>query len=146
MALITTAAYALFPLGHFESAQSYVNEGASLFRSLKDPFWSAVAQTFVGVFALHRGNLAAARENFAKGLAGLQNYAETYYANIARSGLADVFRLQGEYDRSTSLYIETIKAWRVLGNLGAVPATWNVWALLLWRRPKSSRPLSARPN
>jgi predicted ATPase len=120
MALITAAAYALFPLGHFERAQSYLDEGAALFRSMKDPFWSAVVQTFVGVFALHSGDLAAAGENFAAGLAGLQAYGEINFANIARSGLADVLRLQGEYERSSSLYLETIKTWRTMGNLGAV--------------------------
>jgi predicted ATPase/class 3 adenylate cyclase len=146
MALITSAAYALFPLGQFERAKSYLDEGAALFRSLKDPFWSAVAQTFVGVFALHSGDLAAAGENFAVGLAGLQAYGEINFANIARSGLADVFRLQDKYDRSTSLYIETIKAWRMLGNLGAVARCLECLGFMAMAQAKALSPNERTPQ
>ena len=118
MALIR-AAYGLFPQGYLELAQSFVDEVAAIFRSLKDPFWTAAAQTFTGVFALHRRELAVALENFSAGLPGLEEHGDPIYVNIARSGLADVYRLQGEYQRSSSLYIETIKSWRELGNLGA---------------------------
>ncbi len=120
MCLITTAAYALFPQGYFERAQSDVNEGAAIFRSLKDPFWLAVAQTFTGVFALHGGDLAAAKADFSTGLSNLQHFSEANFTNIARSGLADVSRLEGDYEGARSLYIQTIKVWHELGNLGAV--------------------------
>jgi hypothetical protein len=98
------------------------------------------------VFALHNGQLAAAGENFAAGLAGLRPYGEINFANIARSGLADVLRLQGEYERSSLLYLETIKIWRTMGNLGAVARCLECLGFMAMAQAKALSPNERTPR
>lgn len=120
MVLFNGAAYALFPLGEFERAKIYIDEGIQIIKSLNDRVSAVAAQVFMGLIAIYRGEAETARESFLGALETLQTIGDPYYTNVARSGLADAHRLLGNYGQASVAYLETIRGWRKLGNMGAI--------------------------
>lgn len=120
MTLVSTAAYALIPIGDIERARIYTEEGTRYFKELNDPWGNALSQMVSGINSVQSGDYTAARQSFVKSLASYQALGDIYFTNVSRSGLADVARLERQYEQSIALYRDTIEIWRALGNLGAM--------------------------
>lgn len=141
MTLLNMASYALNPLGEFEQAHGYVEESQRIFREINDPWGISMTQMATGSYQIYQGDYDGAQKTFSESLESMQVIGNSYFANVSRSGLADVARYQGDYAEAIPLYVDTANNWRILGNLGALARCLECMAFIAgeqWKNASSS--------
>jgi tetratricopeptide (TPR) repeat protein len=95
-------------------------EGMAIMRELNDSWGEAMGHNLAGNLLLRSGDLAAARWHFEQAMPLFEEAVYIFMANISRSGLADIARLQGDYARALELYPAVIQVWRLADHRGAI--------------------------
>src|SRR4029077_8009760 len=94
-------------------------------RQLGDKTGVAVSLNALGVTAFDRGDVAVARARFEESLALWRETRDQKAVARALSHLANVFKVQGAYDRVRSLQAECLSIFRGLGDLTGIAWSLN---------------------
>jgi tetratricopeptide (TPR) repeat protein len=106
--------------GDMELAQQAAAEGAELSREIGS-VWAVARSVFSqGQLAVALGKLDEARAHFQESMALFTQSQDEYHANMARTELAHVERMQGNDAAATELYKAAILIWHDLGLQAAV--------------------------
>ena len=94
-------------------------EGMAIMRELKDSWGEAMGYMVAGNAALRTGDLSAAKQHFERMTPLFEETGYVHMAHIGNSGLADIARLQGDYERALAIYRSIIRVWRLADQRGA---------------------------
>jgi predicted ATPase len=128
-------------LGEYAAAEALIEESVAVLRQGGDARFANMGLTTLGSIAHLQGDHRLARTRYAESMAIFEDYKLFYYANIARSGLADALRAEKDYARAVPLLLETLNEWRAMGNHGAVARSLECLAFI-----GADRALAAPPE
>jgi len=95
-------------------------QGMAILAELGDGYGQAVGYQTAARAYLQAGDLASAERHFEQAIPLFDEHGYLLSANNGRSGLADIARLQGDYDRALDLYPRVIRMWRLADQRGAI--------------------------
>jgi predicted ATPase/class 3 adenylate cyclase len=91
--------------GEGESAGLILEE--ALAAGGRDGVLAPILLTYLGVLARERGDVAAARAHMEEGLAASRKFQHEAHRAVPLMALADLSRLEGDYERAAALYHES---------------------------------------
>jgi predicted ATPase/class 3 adenylate cyclase len=95
-------------------------QGMAILAELGDRYSQAVGHQSAARAYLQAGDLASAERHFEQAIPLFDEHGYLLSANVGRSGLADIARLQGDYERALALYPAVIRVWRLADQRGAM--------------------------
>jgi tetratricopeptide (TPR) repeat protein len=104
----------------YSAAQQLLEQAIQEIGGSKDRYGAAWVRMSQGTLAVQAGKLEDAKRYAAEGYQLFEKNDNRQFVNVSRSTLADIARLEGDFQRAVPLYLETMKEWLVLGNRGAV--------------------------
>ena len=90
--------------------------------------------------ALTRKDYAEARTRFNQGLIFFHDTGDKQFENMARSGLGDVVRLEGNYRDAISHYWEALAVWQKMGRRGAVARLLECFGFIASAQGRNANP------
>jgi tetratricopeptide (TPR) repeat protein len=109
-----------FGPGRAEAAFANWEQGMAIMRALNDSWGEAMGHMVAGNAFLRSGDLGSAQRHYEQSAPLFDEADYVYMANISRSGLADIARLEGDYERALALYSPVIRMWRLADHRGAI--------------------------
>jgi len=103
-----------------DAAERYADEAIRVSREEGIEWTTAVAHEMKGIIAIHRKDYDEARTLIEKAIQAYHEVGAYFNVIIARSALAHMERLSGNYATALNIYRETIVAFRDIGQMGAV--------------------------
>ena len=103
-------------LGRYDEAQQWLDEALSIARELGDRKWLARVLQPLGMAALGRGDVAAARAHAEEAVELARDSGEERELAAALTGLAQIVRIQGDLDAAEQLYGTAVDLFRALGD------------------------------
>jgi hypothetical protein len=95
-------------------------DGMAIMRELGDAWGLAMGYNIAGNVALRSGDLTLAKSSYEQSAALFEAESYLQMANISRSGLAEIARLQGDYGRAQALYPAVMRVWRLIDQRGGI--------------------------
>ena len=95
-------------------------QGMAILAELGDGYGQAVGHQNAARAYLQAGDLASAQRHFDKAIPLFDEHGYLLSANVGRSGLADIARLHGDYERALVLYPAVIRVWRLADQRGSI--------------------------
>jgi hypothetical protein len=112
---ISHIGYAEALAGHFDSALRHLDESLVLFENLGQTTWTPVAQRYVGLVALLRGNIDLAEQQLRASLVQGREDAPQFHLIYWLEELAAVASAKGEVERAATLWGATDAQYERLG-------------------------------
>lgn len=103
-----------------DGAFAELEEGTAIMRELGDVWGEAMGHMVAGNTLLRSGDLSMAQRHYEQSVPLFDEAGYVRMANVSRSGLADIARLQGDHARARALYPPVIQEWQLVGNRGAI--------------------------
>ena len=113
-----------------QRASQAAAEGAAWSRKLGSAWAMARSVFSQAQLAAALGDLAQARGHFHESMALFTQTQDKYHANLARTELAHVERMQGNYTEALELYKAALQVWHDLGLRAAVAHQFECLALI----------------
>jgi predicted ATPase/class 3 adenylate cyclase len=138
---INIISYSLIPLGDFQKARQYADELMGILKNESedvDPWLITILEQVLGVLDFHDGQYERAGAHFTNSMQRFRELGSVHFETVARSGLADVARLQKRYQEAGDLYSQVIQNWRDQGNLGAVARCLECLAFIAGEQAQSA--------
>lgn len=110
--------------GRYDEVETYWEENLSICRELGDRAGAARADMGLGTIAVAQGRGAVARARFEAAIRDAREVGAKPIVGAALNGLAELHRVEGDLDRATALYEESLATFREEGSF-------NVAVLLL---------------
>jgi predicted ATPase/class 3 adenylate cyclase len=124
---------------HSEAGQAQVEEGLALLRESGNRFGFLMVQFGLAMGARYAGRFDQARAQMLPLYPTFLEIGDQHRANMIRSEVAHLDRIQGRYEQAESSYRETILEWQRLGHRAAVAHQLECFALLASLRNQSER-------
>lgn len=126
--------------GHdLETAQAYSQEALALLKDSDNRFGFLVVSFAMGMAARYQGHFDDARAQFERLNPLFLAIGDNHRANMLRSEIAHMERLEGQYEQARHIYRETIREWQRLGHRAAVAHQLECLATLDKLREQSER-------
>ena len=138
--LITNRARITHSRQGYPAARQELLEAIKQFDSIQDDWGSANVRAVLGAMAVQERDLDQAEASFRESFALFEKNGDNIFVNISRSGLADVARLKNEHGSSTTLYLETMATWVMIGNQGAVARCLECLAFIALAQAEGAAP------
>lgn len=122
-----------------EAVRRYAEEGQALMHESGDRWAEAISQVGMAMSARYRGNYAEARARLTGARPVYIELGDRHRANMIRSELAHLDRLEGHMDEAEAAYRETILEWKRLGHRAAVAHQLECIAAIALRRQDHGR-------
>ena len=122
-----------------EAAQAYAEEGLALLKASGNRFGFLMVQFGLAMGARYAGRFDQARAQMLPLYPTFLEIGDRHRANMIRSELAHLDRIQGQYEQAESAYRETILEWQRLGHRAAVAHQLECFALLASLRKQSGK-------
>jgi non-specific serine/threonine protein kinase len=106
--------------GDIDAAERYADEAIRISQEAGIEWTVAVAYEMKSIIAVHRKDYHEARALIEKALSAYQETGAPFNVILAKSTLAHMERLLGNYEIALDIYRETIVAFRDVGHTGAV--------------------------
>lgn len=107
-------------LQDYEGARADLEESIRVAGEIGDPGGMGMSRIVLAEIDLTQGRYVEAARNSQEALALLHEARDWVFENMARSGLANVARLTGDYAQATVLYRQVIRNHQLSGNRGGV--------------------------
>jgi predicted ATPase/class 3 adenylate cyclase len=120
MTLSTLAGLAVNVDGDFAKARDYLLESREHVRKLGDSWAEAMSAWNLGELAYRQRHYPDAEARYHESLMLWESVGDRIYMQLPTSGLADVARQTGDYDRAVTLYRQLVNGWQRAGNVGAI--------------------------
>ena len=102
----------------YEAGRVYAEEGARRLRASGNEWFAHTMLMGIGLTGLLQGNLSEARSRLQESFDYFDAFGDRHFANVTRSGLAEVARAEGDYVQANRLYSTSATEWVELGNRG----------------------------
>jgi hypothetical protein len=115
---------------HAEQAQAYAEESLALLKESGNRFAFLMGRFGMAMGARYAGRFDEARSQLLPLYPTFLEIGDQHRANMIRSEIAHIDRVQGQYPQAESAYRETILEWQRLGHRAAVAHQLECFALL----------------
>ena len=107
-------------MGRYGESRAYLEMSLAIANEIADEGMHAEAQRFLGYLALALGNRTAAREYFLTALAKSRQLGNKLQLSMALNGLAELYRVEGEFENAEPLYDEALSLSAERGDRGGM--------------------------